>query len=216
MTGRNIGDLLIGQGRHLGLVPGRLQADRQQGRQGGLRRQIQEHPGQAGHGLQPPSRALPILPGDRQSPSSAAELGGDDRQGRSGEASIRPQRFLRRSGPGPSAGCQLRQGEEVSGCPCRIQLLEPDRRAEPSRQRSINAVEKSPYWQDTAIIIAYDDSDGWYDHVMPPILKGSAIPKIDALNGDGQMRQCGPRRLSRPLRLWPAPAAARHLALSRG
>jgi len=52
----------------------------------------------------------------------------------------------------------------------------------------INAVEKSPYWKDTAIIIAYDDSDGWYDHVMPPILKGSAIPGIDALNGDGK---CG-------------------------
>jgi phospholipase C len=52
----------------------------------------------------------------------------------------------------------------------------------------INAVEKSPYWKDTAIIIAYDDSDGWYDHVMPPILKGSALPGIDALNGDGK---CG-------------------------
>jgi phospholipase C len=52
----------------------------------------------------------------------------------------------------------------------------------------INTVEKSPYWQDTAVIIAYDDSDGWYDHVMPPILKGSAVPGIDALNGPGK---CG-------------------------
>ena len=25
----------------------------------------------------------------------------------------------------------------------------------------------------TAIIIAYDDSDGWYDHVMPPIVRTS-------------------------------------------
>ena len=56
----------------------------------------------------------------------------------------------------------------------------------------INAVEKSPYWQDTAIIIAYDDSDGWYDHVMPPILKGSAIPKIDALNGEGKCGDAAP------------------------
>jgi phospholipase C len=30
---------------------------------------------------------------------------------------------------------------------------------------TINAIEKSSYWANTAIIIAYDDSDGWYDHV---------------------------------------------------
>ena len=52
----------------------------------------------------------------------------------------------------------------------------------------VNAVEASPYWNDTAIIIAYDDSDGWYDHAMPPILKGSTVPGVDALNGDGK---CG-------------------------
>lgn len=51
----------------------------------------------------------------------------------------------------------------------------------------INMVEKSSYWKDTAIIIAYDDSDGWYDHVMPPILNGSATSQ-DALSGPGK---CG-------------------------
>jgi phospholipase C len=30
---------------------------------------------------------------------------------------------------------------------------------------TVNAIEKSSYWANTAIIIAYDDSDGWYDHV---------------------------------------------------
>jgi phospholipase C len=29
----------------------------------------------------------------------------------------------------------------------------------------INAIEASPFWSSTAIIIAYDDSDGWYDHL---------------------------------------------------
>ena len=29
----------------------------------------------------------------------------------------------------------------------------------------INAIENSPFWANTAIIIAYDDSDGWYDHL---------------------------------------------------
>jgi phospholipase C len=30
---------------------------------------------------------------------------------------------------------------------------------------TINAIESSSYWSSTVIIIAYDDSDGWYDHV---------------------------------------------------
>ena len=33
---------------------------------------------------------------------------------------------------------------------------------------TINAIEKSSFWSSTAIIIAYDDSDGWYDHVIQP------------------------------------------------
>ena len=55
----------------------------------------------------------------------------------------------------------------------------------------VNAVELSPAWKDTAIVIAYDDSDGWYDHVMPPILKGSAVAGVDALNGPGKCGNVG-------------------------
>jgi phospholipase C len=39
----------------------------------------------------------------------------------------------------------------------------------------INAVMQSPYWASTAIIIAYDDSDGWYDHVNGPIVSPSDV-----------------------------------------
>ena len=39
----------------------------------------------------------------------------------------------------------------------------------------VNAVQKSRFWNDTAIIIAYDDSDGWYDHVLGPIVNQSAV-----------------------------------------
>ena len=49
---------------------------------------------------------------------------------------------------------------------------------------TINALETSPFWDSTAVIIAYDDSDGWYDHVMPPIVNGSSSP-ADALSGAG-------------------------------
>ncbi len=34
---------------------------------------------------------------------------------------------------------------------------------------TINKLEQSPEWKDMAIIICYDDSDGWYDHQAPPV-----------------------------------------------
>ena len=46
---------------------------------------------------------------------------------------------------------------------------------------TINHLEKSKDWKDTAVIIAYDDSDGWYDHVMPPIVKHSSDNMNDKL-----------------------------------
>jgi phospholipase C len=52
----------------------------------------------------------------------------------------------------------------------------------------VNAVMRSTYWRDTAIVLTYDDSDGWYDHVAPPIVNGSAIPGVDAYSGLGK---CG-------------------------
>jgi len=53
--------------------------------------------------------------------------------------------------------------------------------------RTLDALEKSPDWSSTAVVIAYDDSDGWYDHQMSPILSPSAATS-DALNGPGK---CG-------------------------
>ena len=38
----------------------------------------------------------------------------------------------------------------------------------------INFLQQSGYWSSTAVVIAYDDSDGWYDHQMPPIVNQSA------------------------------------------
>jgi len=46
---------------------------------------------------------------------------------------------------------------------------------------TINRLQKSRFWNNTAVIIAYDDSDGWYDHVMPPIIKQSGDPSHDAM-----------------------------------
>ena len=44
---------------------------------------------------------------------------------------------------------------------------------------TINSIEKSRYWPSTAIVITYDDSDGWYDHAVPTIVNGSNDTSID-------------------------------------
>ncbi len=45
---------------------------------------------------------------------------------------------------------------------------------------TINKLENTPEWSSTAVFILYDDSDGWYDHVQPPIVNHSNDPANDA------------------------------------
>ncbi|AHI23337.1 phospholipase C [Corynebacterium vitaeruminis] len=47
----------------------------------------------------------------------------------------------------------------------------------------INELQNSKEWDSTAVIIAYDDSDGWYDHQAPKILNGSNDTTIDEETG---------------------------------
>jgi phospholipase C len=53
--------------------------------------------------------------------------------------------------------------------------------------RTINRLQRLPSWRSTAVVIAWDDSDGWYDHVMGPIVNQSD-DAADALTGTGR---CG-------------------------
>jgi len=48
---------------------------------------------------------------------------------------------------------------------------------------TINRLQRTPFWNSTAVVIAYDDSDGWYDHQMSPIVNQSNDPTVDALTG---------------------------------
>jgi phospholipase C len=55
---------------------------------------------------------------------------------------------------------------------------------------TINTLEESKFWDSTAVIISYDDSDGWYDHQMAPTIlhsqqAGNAVTgeQGDALTG---------------------------------
>jgi phospholipase C len=48
----------------------------------------------------------------------------------------------------------------------------------------VNGLRKNSEWDSTAVIIAYDDSDGWYDHQIGPIVNQSQTA-ADALTGTG-------------------------------
>ncbi len=52
----------------------------------------------------------------------------------------------------------------------------------------INFLMKQPDWQNTAVIIAWDDSDGWYDHAFVSPSNASHDSIADQLSGAGQ---CG-------------------------
>ncbi|GAA5190688.1 alkaline phosphatase family protein [Rugosimonospora acidiphila] len=58
--------------------------------------------------------------------------------------------------------------------------------------KTINELQKSKDWSSTAVVIAYDDSDGWYDHVTPPAVNGSSDPAND-------QAMCAPTKKTKPL-----------------
>jgi phospholipase C len=49
---------------------------------------------------------------------------------------------------------------------------------------TINFLQSRPEWSKTAVVILYDDSDGWYDHQIGPIVNSSQT-SADALTGTG-------------------------------
>ncbi len=59
---------------------------------------------------------------------------------------------------------------------------------------TINFLQALPTWSSTAVVIMYDDSDGWYDHAMGPIVNQSTGP-ADALTGPGS---CGSGAIALP------------------
>ena len=135
----------------------------------------------------------------------AAVVGRRDRPHRPGQPRVRPDRLRRRGrGEQPAVG-QLPEGAGVPGRSRR--LLGPARRADVPRQHDQLAGEVARTGRRPRSSIAYDDSDGWYDHVSPTI--------VQRLDGRGERpgrplrRREGRRRVPGPLRRRPASAAAR-------
>ena len=69
--------------------------------------------------------------------------------------------------------------------------------------QTINRIEKLPDWKSTAIVVTYDDSDGWYDHAFVDASSTPADPVYDGLYGQGN---CGvPAPGAYPDRCGPGP-----------
>jgi phospholipase C len=52
---------------------------------------------------------------------------------------------------------------------------------------TLNRLQALSEWESTVVFITWDDSGGWYDHVMPPLVNQSSTP-VDTLTGEGS---CG-------------------------
>jgi phospholipase C len=69
----------------------------------------------------------------------------------------------------------------------------------------INFLQQQPDWDSTAVVLAYDDSDGWYDHAFSPTTRSSFSPS-DVLNGAGL---CGVPGATEPAGIHGLPVAGR-------
>ena len=49
---------------------------------------------------------------------------------------------------------------------------------------TLNRLQRLPQWDEMAVFITWDESDGWYDHQMSPIVNASNTP-LDGLSGPG-------------------------------
>jgi phospholipase C len=57
--------------------------------------------------------------------------------------------------------------------------------------QTLNRLQRLTEWEHAAVIIAYDDSDGWHDHVMGPIVSQSSTSE-DGLTGAGSCGTAAP------------------------
>ncbi|MBO0822473.1 MAG: alkaline phosphatase family protein [Actinobacteria bacterium] len=113
-------------------------------------------------------------------PSSVAAIGHDDQANH--QYDLTDFWAAAEAGNLPAVSFLKAPGEEQGGLGGSSPLLEQQYIVD-----VVNNLEQLPTWRSTAVIIMYDDSDGGYDHVMPPIVNDSQT-SADALTGPGQ---CG-------------------------
>ena len=160
------------QERHLGLVPGRLRADRdQRGRLRGLRlRSTTNIGGNAVTDYSPHHNPFEYYKSTANPkhlpPSSEAAIGHTDQANHEYDLSDFYETL--KDGNMPSVSF-LKAAEYQDAHPGYSDPLDE----QTFLVNTINQIEESKYWASTAIVITYDDSDGWYDHQAPLIVNGS-------------------------------------------
>ncbi len=170
--------------------------------------QPQEHRRQHGGRLLAAPRAVPVLQVHRQPEAPAAQLRGHGRPHRPGQPPVRPVLASPRplkDGNMPAVSF-LKAAAYQDGHPGYSDPLDE----QTFLVNTINQIEQSKYWKSTAIVITWDDSDGWYDHQVMPVVNGSNTTADTAFCSTAA-DQAG--QLPEPLRLRPAAAHAGHLAL---
>ena len=162
MSGKNIGDLLNAAHVSWGFFEGGFRPSSvDASRQGALRHVARQRRRRRLEGLHPAPPAVHVLRVDDEPAPPAAELAGQDRPQRPGQPPVRPVGLRHGAGHNnlPSVSF-LKPAAFEDAHPGNSDPLDEQRFI----ARALNALEESPAWSSTAVVIVYDDSDGWYDH----------------------------------------------------
>ena len=166
----------------MGLVPGRLRADLDRLRGGDLRFDAHQHRRRAttSRDYSPHHNPFEYYAStanpDHLAPSSLSQIGYTDQANHQYDLSHFTDALNGTGGATLPSVSYLKAPEYQDGHPGYSDPLDE----QTFLVNTINSVEQSKYWASTAIVVTYDDSDGWYDHVAPTIVNGSHDTAIDA------------------------------------
>ena len=112
---------------------------------------------------------------DHKAPTSLSEIGYTDQANHQYDLSLFGDALNGNGGAKLPSVSYLKAAESQDGHPGYSDPIDEQKFI----VNEVNAIEKSKYWASTAIVITYDDSDGWYDHQAPTIINGSNDATLD-------------------------------------
>ena len=173
MTGQNVGDLL--NARHVtwgwfqgGFAPTSANGDGY----AVCGSSAHEHRRRHGGGLLPHHDPFQYYQVHRQPQAPAADLGGRDRPHRPGQPPVRPVRLLHHAPRREHAGGELTSRQPRTRTGTRVTPIRPMSSTSWSARSTGSSSRNTG--ESTAIVVTYDDSDGWYDHQNSPRVNGSS------------------------------------------